>query len=348
MSDPAVSPNLFDLNFLVQELLKVSIILQRPIVQLQLGVILCISLLSWLISQLIWKAFQHKFPQVSQLKISDTKMSWQEYGTVLIRFLTTPILTVLLLMLCTLFFQSQQWFSGYLIDAQKIVVDLIIFRIFITVLYALFPSNTVRYYQYRFFAPLFFLIITIRILSWFVNLNSISNIYLITIFGQSLTLRPIFVTIAWLYFWFVGLTLIEIMFLNGLRIIRGQEILIDQALSLILRYFLIGLGLVLIAGYIGISPTAVAAIGGGLSVGVGFGLKEVISNFISGIWLLFEGSLKPGDYVRIKGNLSKVVNLGIRATTFQMIKDNSEEIIPNQRFFTDNITAVTGRDHLTR
>ncbi|MGK7943251.1 MAG: mechanosensitive ion channel family protein, partial [Microcystaceae cyanobacterium] len=318
------------------------------IVQLQLGVILCISLLSWLISQLIWKAFQRKFPQVSQLKISDTKMSWQEYGTVLIRFLTTPILTVLLLMLCTLFFQSQQWFSGYLIDAQKIVVDLIIFRIFITVLYALFPSNTVRYYQYRFFAPLFFLIITIRIFSWFINLNSISNIYLITIFGQSLTLRPIFVTIAWLYFWFVGLTIIEIMFLNGLRIIRGQEILIDQALSLILRYFLIGLGLVLIAGYIGISPTAVAAIGGGLSVGVGFGLKEVISNFISGIWLLFEGSLKPGDYVRIKGNLSKVVNLGIRATTFQMIKDNSEEIIPNQRFFTDNITAITGKDHLTR
>lgn len=349
MPDSAVQNTLFDFNYLGQELIKISIVLQRPIVQFQLAVILGVSLCSWLIAQLIWKGFQfeNKFPQVSQLELNDIKISWQERGAILIRFLTTPILMLIFLMLTTLLFKSQQWFSGYIIDAQKIIFDLAIFRTFLVVLYVLFPSKTVRYYQYKFFSTLFVLTITIRIISWFINLKSLSQVYLMTIFAQPFTLEPIFVTITGLYFWLIGLTLIEKLLINFLRIVRGKEVLIDQALSLVLRYFLIGVGLVLIAGYVGISPTAVAAIGGGLSVGLGFGLKEVISNFISGIWLLFEGSLKPGDYVRINGNMSKVTNLGIRATTFQMIKDNSQEIIPNQRFFTDNITTMTGSDHLT-
>jgi small-conductance mechanosensitive channel len=348
MSNSATQPTLIDLNYLGQELLKISVVLQRPVVQIQLAVILGISLLSWLIAQIVWKKFKRKFPQVCQLEYSDTKMSWKEYGAALVRFLTNPILIVIFLSFCAAFFQSRQWFLGYILDARKIAIDLVIFRGFLICLYALFPTNSVRYYQYRFFSPLFLLVIAIRVLGWFINLKSLSQVYLITIFDEPLTLEPIFVTIAGLYFWFMGLTLIEKLFMRFLRIIRGGEVLIDQALSLILRYFLIGLGIVLIAGYIGISPTAVAAIGGGLSVGIGFGLKEVISNFISGIWLLFEGSLKPGDYVRINGNVSKVTNLGIRATTFQIIKDNSQEIIPNQRFFTDNITPITGNDHLTR
>ncbi|MGK7929893.1 MAG: mechanosensitive ion channel family protein [Microcystaceae cyanobacterium] len=348
MPDSTLPSSLFDLNYVGEELLKVSVLLQRPVVQVQLAIILIISLSSWLIAQSIWQQFQSKFPRFCQLESSETQLSWQEYGGALIRFLTSPILVLILLSICSIFFQSQGWFSGYIVDTIKIVFDLVIFRIFIICLYALFPTKSVKYYQYRLFAPLFVLIIAIRVLGWFVNLKSLSQVYLITIFDQPLTLEPIFVTIAGLYFWFTGLTLAEKIFLKLLRIIRGEAVLIDQAISLIFRYFLIGLGLVLIAGYIGISPTAVAAIGGGLSVGIGFGLKEVISNFISGIWLLFEGSLKPGDYVRINGNMSKVVNLGIRATTFKIIKDNSKEIIPNQRFFTDNITPITGNDLLTR
>ncbi len=117
-------------------------------------------------------------------------------------------------------------------------------------------------------------------------------------------------------------------------------------MSLILRYFLIALGTVLIFGYVGVSPTAVAAISGGLSVGLGFGLKEVISNFVSGIWLLFEGALKPGDIIKIDGDISKVVRLGVRATTVQVVKDNSEEIIPNQIFFTQNVSTLTGSNNL--
>jgi potassium efflux system protein len=109
---------------------------------------------------------------------------------------------------------------------------------------------------------------------------------------------------------------------------------------------LIGLGIVVILGYVGVNATALAAITGGLSVGIGFGLKEVISNFVSGIWLLFEGALKPGDIISVDGQMSQVKRLGVRATTVQVMRDNSEEIIPNQTFFTQNVTTFTGSDRL--
>jgi potassium efflux system protein len=81
-------------------------------------------------------------------------------------------------------------------------------------------------------------------------------------------------------------------------------------------------------------------------VGIGFGLKEVISNFVSGIFLIFEGALKPDDVISINNEMSQVKKFGIRATTVQVIKDNSEKIIPNQVFFTEEVTTFTGSDNL--
>ena len=81
-------------------------------------------------------------------------------------------------------------------------------------------------------------------------------------------------------------------------------------------------------------------------MGIGFGLKEIISNFMSGIILLFEGVLKPGDMIDIEGKSCEVTKLGIRATTVRMLVDNSERIIPNQTFFTSDLTTYTGSDHL--
>ncbi len=67
-----------------------------------------------------------------------------------------------------------------------------------------------------------------------------------------------------------------------------------RATALLLRYLFVGIGLVLILAMVGVNTTVLAAISGGLSVGLGFGLKEVFSNFLSGLWLLLEGSRDQG------------------------------------------------------
>jgi small-conductance mechanosensitive channel len=205
----------------------------------------------------------------------------------------------------------------------------------------------VTYYRHNFFSPLVILFIIGQILNIFLDLPLFLNVSFINLFGAPINLGSILVIVGGIYFWTIGSSLIEKFITNILLYNLQQDPNIRQVVGLIIRYFLMGLGIVIIFGYVGFSPTALAAITGGLSVGIGFGLKEIISNFVSGIWLLFEGVLKPGDVIIIDGEMSEVKKLGVRATTVQVVRDNSEQIIPNQTFFTQTMTTLTGSDRLS-
>lgn len=66
-------------------------------------------------------------------------------------------------------------------------------------------------------------------------------------------------------------------------------------------------------------------------MGLGFGVKEVFSNFVRGLWLLFEGSVKPGELLVLLGGICQVKSLGLRAATLMRSSDNAELVVPNQR-----------------
>lgn len=121
-----------------------------------------------------------------------------------------------------------------------------------------------------------------------------------------------------------------------------------KATELLLRYAAVGLGLVGVAVHLGFNGTALIAVAGGLSVGVGFGIKEVFSNFVSGLWLLFEGSVRPGEVLMIDGDPCEVRRLGLRATLLWRDRDNAELLIPNQTFFTAAATSYTATDRMRR
>jgi small-conductance mechanosensitive channel len=116
----------------------------------------------------------------------------------------------------------------------------------------------------------------------------------------------------------------------------------------ILHYAVVGMGLLWILERLGVNRTALVAVAGGLSVGVGFGIKEVVSNFISGLWLLIEGSVRPGDVLIVDGEACQVRRLGPRAATLWRDRDNAELLIPNQTFFTNATVTYTHTDSLRR
>ena len=117
-----------------------------------------------------------------------------------------------------------------------------------------------------------------------------------------------------------------------------------RAIGLMVRYAVITLGTVAVLETIGFNSTALLAIAGGLSVGLGFGVKEVFGNFVSGLWLLFEGSLRPGDIIALDGDFCEVRRLGLRATRLWRDRDNAELVIPNQTFFnTSTVEFSVGR-----
>lgn len=104
--------------------------------------------------------------------------------------------------------------------------------------------------------------------------------------------------------------------------------------------------LVLIGGYLlaiaasGLPVDKLTFVLGALGVGIGMGLQNVVNNFVSGIILIFDGSLKIGDQIEVSGQTGKVKEIGLRASTLSTA-DGAEIIIPNGTILSQNITNWT-------
>jgi len=99
---------------------------------------------------------------------------------------------------------------------------------------------------------------------------------------------------------------------------------------------------------IGLDLSSLAIIAGALSVGIGFGLQNVVSNFVSGIIMMFEQSIKVGDYIEIDNNTrGEVIDISMRSTIIRT-NDNINLIIPNQSFIQNNVINWTLGDDIVR
>lgn len=208
------------------------------------------------------------------------------------------------------------------------------------------PVEEVESYWQRAVAPLFAVLTLAGLIHRLDGLAILSEVPVLKLFNEPISLGNLLLLIGLPYF-LVVLSDLPVAIIGGLTgRLAGLEEGNRKAFELILRYFLIGIGVLWLADQIGLNGTAIAAIAGGLSVGLGFGIKEVFSNFVSGLWLLFEGSLQPGDVILHEGDVCRVRKLGLRAATLKRKSDNAELVVPNQTFFTDTTTTYTGSEEL--
>jgi small-conductance mechanosensitive channel len=340
--------NQLDLTFIVDQITKFLIFLYRSPVQIQLGVILISILVSHGLSYWVGRKIKANFPQLAVNLAQETTLAPYWCGLILIPDLVGRVFSLIVLNLLRDLFIRQGWIAGILTIAINILWVYLFYQIFIVSLCLFIPINRVKEFNFYFFRPILILYILREILSLFVDLNQLLQVVVINLFGSPVTIGAILISTVGLYLWIVAVTILHNIILqiiaNATQIDSGGF----QASLILIRYFLITFGIVIVVGYLGFNSTTFAAITGGLSVGIGFGLKEVFSNFISGIFLLFEGSLRPGDIIEIVGESSEVKKVGIRATTVQVIRDNSEKIIPNQIFFTQELKTMTGSDRRVR
>ena len=204
-----------------------------------------------------------------------------------------------------------------------------------------FPKVPVEEIDKSFFRPI---LLVISILTFFQMLGSRESLSLISlgdVFGVTLTIGKLCTALVIVYL-VITLASRPAAFAawlgGGFFGIKPQG---RKALEVILRYSVIGVGVMGVAYYIGINGTALVAVAGGLSVGIGFGIKEIISNFISSLWLLFEGSVRPGEILMINGDPCTVRKLGLRATQLRRGRDGAELLVPNQNFFTQEAESYT-------
>jgi len=113
-------------------------------------------------------------------------------------------------------------------------------------------------------------------------------------------------------------------------------------------YLIVFITIMISMSSLGIDMSSISLIAGALSIGIGFGLQTVVSNFISGIILMFERTIRIGDIVEINDLLKgTVTDIRIRSTTIKTF-DNIDIIIPNSSFIQNNVINWTLDDPTRR
>ena len=137
--------------------------------------------------------------------------------------------------------------------------------------------------------------------------------------------------------------LLEVTLLQRLSLKPGGS----YAITTTARYVIVLIGIVLAFGMVGITWGKVHWIAAAVTVGIGFGLQEVIANFVAGLILLFERPIRLGDYITIANVSGVVTDIPIRATTIRDFS-NRELIVPNKEFITGQLVNWTLSDPVIR
>lgn len=113
------------------------------------------------------------------------------------------------------------------------------------------------------------------------------------------------------------------------------------------HYFVLAVGFGTALETLGINLSTLFAAGAIFAIGLGFAMQNIAQNFVSGVILLVERSIKPGDVLEVEGRFVRVQEMGIRATIGQTL-DDEEIIIPNSVIVQSTVKNYTLRDSICR
>lgn len=111
---------------------------------------------------------------------------------------------------------------------------------------------------------------------------------------------------------------------------------IQVLIGKITRLLLITFAILITLSTVGIDLSALAFFSGAIGVGIGFGLQKIVSNLVSGIILLADKSIKPGDVITVGDQFGWVTNMGARYTSVDT-RDGREILVPNEDFVTQRV-----------
>ena len=138
-------------------------------------------------------------------------------------------------------------------------------------------------------------------------------------------------------------SLMEIIMLQRTSLNAGNR----YTVITITNYIIVAFGLILFFNMLAVDWSKIQWLVAALGVGIGFGLQEIVANFISGIIILFERPIRVGDVISIGGKDGTVVRIQIRATTIRDW-DRKELLVPNKEFITGQLINWTLSDEITR
>ena len=162
-----------------------------------------------------------------------------------------------------------------------------------------------------------------------------------------ITLQDVALSILIILFTLIGAkrfpAIIEIILIQYSQISSGSR----YTITTLLNYIILGVGFILIFNILGADWSKFQWLFAALGVGIGFGLQEIVANFISGIIILFERPIRVGDFVSVGENEGIVTRIQIRATTI-LTYDRKELLVPNKEFITGQLINLSLSDPTSR
>ena len=141
----------------------------------------------------------------------------------------------------------------------------------------------------------------------------------------------------------VVITILNVEVFSRVTLPRG----VPTAIKTTLNYLIVITGAIIALSSLGVTPAQFTLVFGALGVGIGFGLRNIIANFVSGIIMVFERPVQIGDTIEVEKTFGSVQSIGARSSTIKTF-DGSEVIIPNADFISKEIVNWTLSDEHRR
>lgn len=342
---------------LSEQMRLMLIMIERAAVQRQIVVILLILLGSWLAPKLVdvvLKRLEHRPPHAADPDAAPPPSTPPPSAlrTRVIRwlravdFMLFPVIFLALAQRAIYRFIENNWPHG-LIDALLPIFWLLLgYRLIVGIVLAALPEQKSQRFANEVVQPALWILILLIARSILFSTLGIGEITLLTFSDVTINLgdllnAAITVLVALLLGWVARNAV------NNLMVRNRAELDVANTVSNVTRYAVVSLGALIALSILGVDLGALAWIGGGLSVGLGFGLQELFGNFVSGIVLVFERIVRPGDIIDVQGLRGSVTRVAMRATVLKTA-DNSEIFVPNKELMTKPVQAMTYSDRTTR
>jgi len=319
---------------------------ERVAVQRQLSAVLLVLLLAWLLAQALGFLVGKRAKNWSENNLTSRRKTVARYSLSILRSILFPILVLIALSYVQNMFQMRGWHDGLISEFIWLSWIIVAYRFVIGILYARLGKGAIRYHR-RFLAPLFAILTLGWLLNHLIPIRQLTSMEIWSGFTTPITLGALLIATVGFYFWFDGTGVVQDLTRFVAKPFASRDSGTLEAALIIGRYVLVGLGIYIVFSVLGVDSTTLAFLTAGLSVGLGFGLKEIVGNLISGVMLLIDQSLRPGDVIAINDEIGVVQHVGIRATVVKTL-NNVDVVVPNQTFLTSDVTTYTRTDEPIR
>lgn len=172
--------------------------------------------------------------------------------------------------------------------------------------------------------------------TWLAQARKLLEFPLLTIGDKPVTLWSVLYLLVLIAVLFWIARWVQVLLSGRLLVRTGLDESGRHSAGAIARYLILLIGLLAIIQTAGIDLTTLNVLAGAVGIGVGFGLQNVISNFFSGLIIMFERPIKVGDRIEVDDVEGDVLEIGARSTVV-LTNDNIAIIVPNSKFITENV-----------